>query len=149
MSDARASSKCFECSRDATVDHHVVPQSRGGVKTIPLCDDCHGLAHDSKMSHGVLTRDAMIRKKRLGQRVGTVPFGKRLKPDGVALEESDRERVVIGRILKMRREGASLRQIAAILSQDGVPTKNGGSHWSHTSVKSIICNQVESESSNG
>jgi len=37
--------QCFECGRQATNDHHVVPESRGGKRTVPLCDRCHRLAH--------------------------------------------------------------------------------------------------------
>ena len=28
---------CFECDMPAEHDHHVVPQSIGGTKTVPLC----------------------------------------------------------------------------------------------------------------
>lgn len=36
---------CFECGRPATQEHHAIPASRGGTKTIWLCDDCHDLVH--------------------------------------------------------------------------------------------------------
>jgi len=41
---------CFECSGPSTVQHHVVPKSKGGTKTLPLCDECHAKAHDSRLS---------------------------------------------------------------------------------------------------
>ncbi len=37
--------KCFECSAPAECNHHVVPKSLGGTKTIPLCLICHGIIH--------------------------------------------------------------------------------------------------------
>lgn len=37
---------CFECGSKAECNHHVVPVSLGGTKTIPLCLKCHGLVHD-------------------------------------------------------------------------------------------------------
>lgn len=37
---------CFECGSDVNIhNHHVVAKSLGGIKTIPLCGDCHGLVH--------------------------------------------------------------------------------------------------------
>jgi len=51
-------SRCFECGIEAeTQEHHVVPRSYGGTKTIPLCLACHGKAHSRKaMSHPELTK---------------------------------------------------------------------------------------------
>ncbi len=37
--------KCFECDNIATENHHVIPQSMGGKRTVPLCPKCHGLVH--------------------------------------------------------------------------------------------------------
>lgn len=40
---------CFECGSDKNIhQHHVIPKSLGGTKTIPLCNDCHGMAHNKK-----------------------------------------------------------------------------------------------------
>lgn len=39
---------CFECGEPATENHHVVPRSKGGGKTIPLCLDCHNKIHGVK-----------------------------------------------------------------------------------------------------
>lgn len=30
----------------ADTAHHVVPHTKGGTRTIPLCNPCHGLVHD-------------------------------------------------------------------------------------------------------
>jgi len=38
---------CFECgSSDDIHYHHVVPETKGGTKTIPLCIVCHGKVHN-------------------------------------------------------------------------------------------------------
>lgn len=42
-------SLCFECGKPADHNHHVLPQSKGGTKTIPLCKECHSVVHDSKL----------------------------------------------------------------------------------------------------
>ena len=52
---------CFECGQKAEYDHHVVPLSLGGTKTVPLCADCHGKTHNITMSN--LTAKAMRRLK--------------------------------------------------------------------------------------
>jgi hypothetical protein len=37
---------CFECGSNNNIhQHHVVPRTLGGVRTIPLCGDCHGKVH--------------------------------------------------------------------------------------------------------
>lgn len=37
---------CFECSATENITyHHVIPYSKGGRNTIPLCERCHGLVH--------------------------------------------------------------------------------------------------------
>ena len=36
---------CFECGNEATENHHVIPKSLGGTKTIPLCSRCHSKVH--------------------------------------------------------------------------------------------------------
>jgi hypothetical protein len=53
---------CFECSSDQDIhQHHVVPKSRGGTKTIPLCRYCHHLVHDMS----VLVLSVQKQKKKL------------------------------------------------------------------------------------
>ena len=38
---------CFECGTDVDIhQHHIIPKSLGGTKTIPLCNMCHGKAHN-------------------------------------------------------------------------------------------------------
>lgn len=37
---------CFECGSDVNIhQHHVVPKTLGGTKTVPLCGTCHGKVH--------------------------------------------------------------------------------------------------------
>jgi len=55
--------KCFECGKPAEHDHHIVPRSKLGTKTIPLCIGCHEKVHDVKsMSKPYLVRLALMRK---------------------------------------------------------------------------------------
>lgn len=42
--------RCFECGTIGPVDlHHVVPKSKGGTQTIPLCLSCHSKVHGEHM----------------------------------------------------------------------------------------------------
>ena len=60
--------KCWECGsmNVALHNHHPVPRSRGGKRTIPLCEKCHAHAHHRKkrMNTSALVKEAYQRKKR-------------------------------------------------------------------------------------
>ena len=129
---------CFECSRLAEFDHHVVPRSAGGTKTVPLCCECHGKAHAIKMSSRSLTRSALHKKKAKGERVGTVPFGWNVAADGVTLTINETEQRALEIIKRLRSSGLSLRRIATELEALGILTKKGKVQWDHTAVASIL-----------
>jgi putative DNA-invertase from lambdoid prophage Rac len=71
--------------------------------------------------------DQRKRKRYLG---GIVPFGWRVSEDGSLTEDSDQQRA-IRRILELRREGLSLRAIAAAISAEGIKL-------SHEGVKNVL-----------
>jgi len=55
--------KCFECGNIAEFKHHVIPRSKGGNKTIALCNGCHNKVHDViKTSASALTKLGKMRK---------------------------------------------------------------------------------------
>jgi hypothetical protein len=64
--------KCFECDSINYIHyHHVVPQSKGGTKTIPLCEMCHGKVHGIDFTnHGILTKEGLKRAKENGVKLG-------------------------------------------------------------------------------
>ena len=68
--------KCFECGEPKKDMHHVVPKSKGGIKTLPLCAKCHGLVHGRDfLKHRQLQREGIERAKKLkkyrGRKLGT------------------------------------------------------------------------------
>ena len=130
--------QCFECGARADVDHHVVPKSRGGTKTIPLCDSCHGKAHGRVMSTNALTRDALARKKQRGERIGMVPLGFDLAEDGCTLTENAKEQETLALIRSLHAQGLSLRGIAQTMNNLGIPTKNHRKHWSHSTIQRLV-----------
>lgn len=65
--------RCFECDV-LTIhihEHHVIPKSVGGTKTVKLCDICHGKVHDrSFLNHRRLTKMGQDRARANGAKVG-------------------------------------------------------------------------------
>ena len=136
-SAASACYACVECGREAEVEHHVVPRSRGGTKTLPLCERCHGKAHGRNMTTKVLTQEAMDRKKNRGERCGRVPYGFDLAADGMALCANSDEQGVLEVIRELREQGLSLRDIAGELNRRDIASKSGGP-WIHSSIHRIV-----------
>jgi DNA invertase Pin-like site-specific DNA recombinase len=79
------------------------------------------------------TRAALRVKATRGERVGSVPYGKRLAADGVHLEDSPDELAVLVEIRALRDAGLSLRAIGRELNARGV-TLRGLSDWTHANT---------------
>lgn len=84
------------------------------------------------------TRGALAYKRSRNERIGQVPYGKRLAPDGVTLDDDPAELRALDDIRALRAIGLSLRRIAARLDADGVPTKRGGPKWAPSSIAEIL-----------
>lgn len=126
---------CFECKNKATCSHHVVPESRGGTKTVPLCDSCHNKAHhiDRNLSISQLTKEAMAKKKVRGERyTRSPPYGKMVALDGKTLIDNPIELLIIERIKEMKRKNFSFRYICKYLQENDYPTR--GAKWHHNTV---------------
>jgi len=69
--------KCFECDAPAQCDHHVIPKSLGGTKTVPLCRPCHSKVHSQDLISlvGLQRKGKAQRKSNGGYVGGVVPFG--------------------------------------------------------------------------
>jgi len=87
---------------------------------------------------GERTRDALQHKIRNGQRVGKVRYGFDLAADGVTLVDNAAEQQTLGLIRDLRAAGRTLREIAAELTERGIPTKEGHSQWQHQTVAYIL-----------
>jgi hypothetical protein len=131
--------QCFECGElDNLHMHHVVPRSRGGTRTVPLCAECHGKAHHRKraMTTGALTAVALRAKRARGECTGNAPFGYVTRPDG-RLAPRASEIDVARAAVEARERGLSTRQIAADLTERGWRSRNGGP-ISHTAVQRML-----------
>ena len=94
------------------------------------------LAQMERRMIGERTSAALQSKKTKGERVGEIPFGFDLAPDGVSLIESKPEKAMISRIIGKRKRGCKFRAIAADLNSKKLFTKKGRP-WSHVQVARI------------
>lgn len=142
---------CFECGAPADHTHHVVPESRGGTRSLPLCSKCHYHAHhgSGNMTTAALTREGIIRARGRGAKIGASnPQCRNLTPEGRAKgrvgSALTRHRLAIEAMASliplmtaMREHGASLRDIADRLNADGHTTRKGAK-WSPTQVSRVL-----------
>jgi site-specific DNA recombinase len=86
---------------------------------------------------GERTRDAMRHKRSQGERVGNIEFGYRLSPDRRHLELDPTEQAALAEIKNLRRQGHTLRGIAATLNNRGHCTRRG-TEWRLESVARVV-----------
>ena len=94
---------CFECGTDNDLHaHHVVPKSRGGKKTVLLCDVCHSKAHhrDKNMNTSTLTKIGIMKRRELGKWQGRPPFGYEVNKSGFLIKSDDYH--IVQKIMEMR-----------------------------------------------
>lgn len=87
------------------------------------------------------TRAAMQAKRLNGDFLGKCPFGYQVI-DGKLIADAN-EQAVIAKIIDARNAGASLREIAAVLTAAATPTKSGSTIWIHSSITSILKRQAQ------
>jgi DNA invertase Pin-like site-specific DNA recombinase len=76
----------------------------------------------AQYEHGLIrarTCAALAAKRARGERIGSVPFGFALDPDGAHLVADEREQATIARARELRTSGLSLRAVAAHLAAEG------------------------------
>jgi len=86
---------------------------------------------------GERTRDALSHKRQRGERVGNIPFGSRLADDGEHLEPEPGEQAVLSEIRQLRRDGVTMRGIAASLNGSCYRTRRGTA-WRLESVARVL-----------
>jgi hypothetical protein len=98
--------KCFECDSTENIHyHHILPEIRGGKKTIPLCVICHGLVHDRNFDHyRELQRIGIERAKLEGKFTGR-------KPDSKETVETFLNKVKVKMIIELLNDGYGPRHI--------------------------------------
>jgi len=137
--------KCFECETTEDLqEHHVVPRSRGGTKTVTLCYECHMKAHGRTgkgLNHSRLTKEGLAKAKARGVKLGTH-----------AMDADGRKKVLEARFRVTRETNErlfphiaeanslgffSLREVAKYLNNKGIPTPRGRT-WTAGTMSPIM-----------
>lgn len=128
---------CFECDSPSVNDHHVVPQSRGGTRTVPLCASCHDKAHDTNAL--TLSREGFVRAVREGRNAGEPPFGFRYENGrlGDPLVPYEPEQEAIAIIRDLRQKGRVAAEIVTELNRRGM-TRRSGDRYVHSTIMTAL-----------
>ena len=135
--------KCFECETTEDLhEHHVVPKSKGGTKTITLCHQCHMKAHgrDGKgMNHGVLTKEGMKKAKERGIKFGNPRWEKALEKASEVSVKQANERAIQHKalVISLYQEFGSYNRVAIELNKMDVRTSRGNK-WSRQTIKELL-----------
>lgn len=98
---------CIECKVVGVVHyHHIVPRSRGGTATVPLCEKCHGLVHSEHNPERFVNSSFLVREALKEARRNGVVLGRPFKTN----KETNSE------ILNLHNRGLSQRQIVKIMN---------------------------------
>ncbi len=144
--------KCFECEAIEDLhEHHVVPRSNGGTKTITLCHQCHMKAHgrDGKgLNHSRLTREGLKKAKQQGVKLGTSNPKVRDAITAQTQRTVEKYKTIFEECLKnpalSYREKSSMNKIAKWLTEQRIQTPRGKTIWSAQQVKQIL-NSIKKE----
>ena len=129
---------CFECGNKKEVDHHVVPKSKTGTKTVPLCHRCHGKIHSKNlMKMQNLSKQKHKKMKEEGFYVGGVKKYGYDVVDGKYVTNED-EQKIIEMIREWRVLGMSIMNIKRKLEKGGIKTKRGKDVWNYYSVRNLV-----------
>ena len=85
---------------------------------------------------GRRTKAALKVKKDKGQRIGHIPFGKKLADDGIHLEFNHDETEILRVMSKLKAKNTPIRTIAKSMNSNG--QFNRGAIWNHASVHRML-----------
>lgn len=105
-------------------EHHVVPRSRGGTRTLPLCEGCHGKVHGNIMLISELTKAALAVRRAQGKATSHAPWGYLADAEGT-LVPNPHEQAIAERARALRADGLSYRDICAQLNAEGYTSRTG------------------------
>jgi len=142
---------CWECGIENVPfnKHHPIPVSRGGKRTILLCEPCHSKAHHAKnnMNISALTKEALRKKKAQGFKLGSPDIKKAQKAARLANKSKANDfalglKDLIGGLDKAGIN--SYRQKAIHLNSIQVPTRQGN-QWTASGMRRLCLRLKELE----
>ena len=149
MSENNKNKSCWECEVEGEPleQHHPVPRSRGGTRTISLCSACHSKAHHRKKNVSIskLTKEGLARKMATGWKAGRHINQLNHLGREKQVKKADVFAKNIMPLIKTLAETHNIKSynaIAEALNREGVETARGG-RWHAQSVKRIFtrCNE--------
>lgn len=136
--------KCFECGAPATEWHHVIPESLGGTKTLPLCGCCHDRVHgwgNKRRDHHVeLTIEGLRKAKERGVVLGNrtnLAEAQQLARDAAIVRANNFALEMESTLTSLIEQGLTLKQMVASLNGAGIPTDRNG-QWHTTTVRNML-----------
>jgi|10_taG_2_1085330.scaffolds.fasta_scaffold286227_1 hypothetical protein len=135
--------ECWECGVETEDlhDHHIIPRSRGGMKTVPLCTSCHGKAHHLKKNMAIssLTREGLARAKARGVKLGNSNWEPALeKAKHVRQSNADEFARQLGPVIDDLRNRALVQtfaELASALNRLGYKTRRNNQFHGSTARK--------------
>jgi hypothetical protein len=103
--------KCFECNAPAECNHHIIPKSVGGTKTVPLCLDCHAKAHTGSGLKKVIKCIKLNKLNKQQMPSSFPPLGYYKVQRDKKIRVSKRYSKIVQEIFQMYVDGKSLYQI--------------------------------------
>lgn len=97
-----------------------------------------GLAELERKQIGERTKAVLQSKKEKGERVGQIPFGKKLDKKTGKLTDNKAEQKAIEIVKELHKEGLSYSRIAEELEQRNLFNKAGKAKWNKTQVHRIL-----------
>jgi len=86
------------------------------------------------------TRAALAERLRQGKRIGACPlFGYTYQGDQMI--EHPGEQAIAKQMIKLRKQGLSLRGIGRMLEAKGIFPPRGHKHWTHTTIR-LVCRRA-------
>jgi hypothetical protein len=144
MKEKNDGRKCFECELedDFIADHHVVPRSKGGTKTVPLCKKCHGLVHGRNfLNTSTLTREGLAAAKRRGVKLGAPDPEKNVKLmlAGAQAAKNEFKTKMLPVVNEIMATGVkTLQGVADELERRGYLTRQGKTKWHPGTVRYVL-----------
>jgi len=135
--------RCFECETTEDLqEHHVVPRSKGGTKTVTLCYECHMKAHgrDGKSAnHRRLTVEGLERAKARGVKLGNPRWKESVEAREAGIQRHANEQALRLKniIIPLYEKLGSYRAVARALNEQEIRT-NRGKEFSGKTVQDII-----------
>ena len=132
---------CFECGIKEYIErHHIVPKSKGGTKTIPLCYICHRKVHgedpEKQLCNSTLTKEGIERARKRGAKLGNRTNLKEAQEMGRAKSQSNANEFSLS-LSNLIMNDKTHSEIARQLTNQNIKTRRGKHKWYPSAVRNI------------